>query len=150
MRKWAIPLLAGLAGGIVIGILFSSLLLLDSTVATTEREIVKYARTSQDVQGFLNKYPMSHEYIDTEGAIVSAYFVAPSNSTIQICIDEFCNSIMTVIPFVRFAYNTSVQPYESVVYCGFGTLNSDGTIKIEREQRPCEMMPEENDPADAG
>jgi len=140
MRKWTIPLLAGLAGGVIIGVIFNSLLQLDSSVSTTEREIVKYARTSQDVDDFLNKYPMSHEYVDTKGVIVSMYFVAPSNSSIQTCIDEFCTSAMTVIPFVRFTYNTSVQPYESVVYCGFGTLNSDGTIKIEREQRPCRTM----------
>jgi len=140
LSKWIIPLVVGLVGGITIAVLFSSLSQLDSSVATTEKEIAKYARTSQDVNDFLNKYPMSHEYIDTKGAIVSMYFVAPSNSSFQTCPDEFCSSILTVIPFVRFTYNTSVQPYESVVYCGLGTLNSDGTIKIEREGRPCQMI----------
>jgi hypothetical protein len=140
LSKWIIPLVVGLVGVIVIGMLFSILSPLDNSGATTESEIVKYARTSQDVNDFLNKYPMSHEYVDTKGAVVSMYFVAPSNSSIQTCTDEFCSSILTVIPFVRFTYNTSVQPYENVVYCGLGTLNSDGTIKIEREGRPCQTI----------
>jgi hypothetical protein len=141
MVKWIIPLIAGLAGGIILGIVFATILVLPNKVTSegsTKEQITSNARNLPDVQSFLKTYPDAKEYTKTTGTIASTYFVAPSNASVQVCSDEFCSKILIRTPFVRVVSDLSAQgPEQLVVYCGVGKLNDDGTIEVTNERRPC-------------
>ena len=122
---------------IAVGIAIASvtiLLLVASPLRTrTSVDLLIDARQREEVRMFVGTYPNSTEYIQTEGAIASAFFV--SNYSVETCTDEFCSNVRVVTPFLRVAYDTTVMD-EGTIYCGVGTIDQNERIQIVREFGP--------------
>jgi hypothetical protein len=99
----------------------------------TPVDLLVDARQKEEVRMFVGTYPNSTEYIQTEGAIASAFFV--SNYSMETCTDEFCSNIRVVTPFLRVVYDTTLRD-EGIIYCGVGTIDENERIQIVREFRP--------------
>jgi hypothetical protein len=106
------------AGAFAVAVLFLAIFVQQSSRISSE-DILADARSLDEVQHFLKRYPGSSERvgIGTGGALANIVFIATEESEFGTCPDEFCNVQLTVRPYIR-------------------TYTMEGTVELVREFRP--------------
>jgi hypothetical protein len=130
-----LAILVAVAGVALTGGIFISPYVLPQPNSLPSTTILSDARTLDEVQSFLKRYPNSTEQISVSGGVSNVLFVSPKSSEVQGCSDEFCSEVIFVRPYIRVIAG-NVEPPGYLVYCGNGIIDSEGQIKPRTEFRP--------------
>jgi hypothetical protein len=131
-----VVIFAAAAGAFAVAVVFLAIFVQQSSRISSE-DILADARSLDEVQHFLKRYPGSFERvgIGTGGALANIVFVSTEESEFETCSDEFCVVRLTVRPYIRVIADTTERG-TYYVYCGLGTYTIEGNVESVREFRP--------------